>query len=50
MGEALVKFMMSEKKYNQAKMVRKLKSLRNNFQYSTKEGELLKQLSIIYKG
>lgn len=48
MGEALVKFMLSEKKYNQTKMIKKLKSLRNNFQYSTKEGELLKQLSIIY--
>jgi hypothetical protein len=49
MGEALVKFMLSEKKYNQTKMLKKLKSLRNNFQYSTKEGELLQQIKAIYK-
>jgi len=48
MGEALIKLMLSTKKYKQNRMIKNLKSVQNNIQFSTKEGELSKQLEIIY--
>jgi len=48
MGEALIKLMLSTKKYKQHRMIKNLKSVQNNIQFSTKEGELSKQLEIIY--
>jgi hypothetical protein len=47
MGEALIKLMLNVK-YNHKKMIRNLKSVRKNVQFSTKEGELYNQLLAIY--
>jgi hypothetical protein len=47
MGEALIKLMLNVK-YNHKKMIRNLKSVRKNVQFSTKEGELYSQLLAIY--